>query len=149
MYFINIFMKKKRKKEDFFSALALVYLVPVRCTSYFPNKTEKRINTIIDKEGAVLSLCSKAVVPLLFLFCVALWFILWGASCFKVFLCSLSTSFLLVLWSPCLGKRELDCVCLVHLIVCFACVGSCAFSLPLFVGGWLRFVIVALPGHFN
>ena len=40
---------------------------------------------------------SKAVVPLLFLFCEALWFILRGASCFKVFPCSLSSSFLLAL----------------------------------------------------
>ena len=32
---------------------------------------------------------------MLFLFCVALWFILRGASCFKVFLCSLSSSFVI------------------------------------------------------
>ena len=31
-----------------------------------------------------------------------------------------------------------------HLFVCFVCVGFCHFSLPLGVGGWLRFVIVAL-----
>ena len=36
---------------------------------------------------------SKAVVRVLFLFCVALWFILRGASCFKVFPCSLSLCF--------------------------------------------------------
>ena len=36
---------------------------------------------------------SKAVVPVLFLFCVALWFILRSASCFKVFPCSLSSCF--------------------------------------------------------
>ena len=36
---------------------------------------------------------SRAVVPVLFLFCVALWFILRGASCFKVFPCSLSSCF--------------------------------------------------------
>ena len=36
---------------------------------------------------------SKAVVPVLFLFCVALWFILGGASCFKVFPFSLSSCF--------------------------------------------------------
>ena len=42
---------------------------------------------------------SKAVVPVLFLFCVALWFILRGTSCFNVFPCSLSScsSFLLAL----------------------------------------------------
>ena len=38
---------------------------------------------------------SKAVVPVLFLFCMALWFILRGASCFKVFLCSLSSCFVI------------------------------------------------------
>ena len=38
---------------------------------------------------------SKAVVPVLFLFCVALWFILRGASCFKVFPCSLSSCFVI------------------------------------------------------
>ena len=32
---------------------------------------------------------SKTVVLMLFLFCVTLWFILRGASCFKVFPCSL------------------------------------------------------------
>ena len=36
---------------------------------------------------------------------------------------------------------------LVHLFVCFVCVSFCHFS-PLGVGGWLRFVIVALPGLF-
>ena len=38
---------------------------------------------------------SKAVVTMLFLFCVALWFILWIASCFKVFPCSLSSCFVI------------------------------------------------------
>ena len=36
---------------------------------------------------------SKAMVRVLFLFCVALCFILQGASCFKVFPCSLSSCF--------------------------------------------------------
>ena len=40
---------------------------------------------------------SKAVVPVLFLFCVALWFILRGASCFKLFPCSLSSCFFIPL----------------------------------------------------
>ena len=47
-----------------------------------------------------------------------------------------------------LGKRELVCVLLVHLFVCFVHVSFCHFSLPLGVGGWLQFVIVALPGLF-
>ena len=37
---------------------------------------------------------------------------------------------------------------LVHLFVCFVRVIFCHFSLPLGVGGWLRFVIVALPEFF-
>ena len=35
---------------------------------------------------------------------------------------------------------------LVHLFVCFLRVSLCHFSLLLGVRGWLRFVIVALPG---
>ena len=42
-----------------------------------------------------------------------------------------SIKFVTVLWS---------------LFVCFARVCSCPFSLPLGVGGWLRFVIVPYPG---
>ena len=74
---------------------------------------------------------------MLFMFCVALWFILRGASCFIVLLCFLSSSFLIVITS--LGEEG---------AVCFARVSFCPFSLPLGVGGWLRFVIVALPGLF-
>ena len=72
----------------------------------------------------------KSVVPVLFLFCVALWFILRGASCFKVFPCSLSSCFVIpsALWSPRLGKRELVYVLLVHLFVCFVRVSFCHFS---------------------
>ena len=47
------------------------------------------------------------------------------------------------------GKRDLVCVLLVHLFVSFTCVSFCPFSFPLGVGGWLRFVIVALPGLFS
>ena len=36
---------------------------------------------------------SRAVVPELFLFCVALWFILWGASCFEFLSCPLPSCF--------------------------------------------------------
>ena len=48
-------------------------------------------------------------VSVLFLFCVGLWFILRGDSCFKVFPCPIS--------SPRLGKRELVFVLLAHLFV--------------------------------
>ena len=37
---------------------------------------------------------------------------------------------------------------LVHCFVCFVRVRIRHFSLPLGVGGWLRFVTVALPGPF-
>ena len=37
--------------------------------------------------------CSKAMVPVLFLFYVTLWLILRGASCFKVLPCSLFSCF--------------------------------------------------------
>ena len=40
------------------------------------------------------------------------------------------------------------CVLLVHLFVWFVRVSFYRFSLPLGVGGWLRFVIVAPPGLF-
>ena len=63
---------------------------------------------------------SKAVVPVLVLFLVALWFILRGDllyvfSCFILFLCF---SVLLVLRLPRLGKRELI---LVFSYVCSVC----------------------------
>ena len=35
---------------------------------------------------------------------------------------------------------------LVQLFICFVRVSVCPFSLPLDVGDWLRFVIVAHPG---
>ena len=47
-----------------------------------------------------------------------------------------------------LGTIELAYVLLVHLFVCFVRVSFCNFSLPLGVGGWLRFLIVAFPGPF-
>ena len=61
-------------------------------------------------------------------------------------LCPRVSSFLLALCSPRLEKRELVCVFLVHLIVCFVDVKFGHFSLPPFVGSWLRFVVVTLPG---
>ena len=70
---------------------------------------------------------SKAVVPVLFLFCVALWFILCGASCFKVLPCSLSSCFIpfsiviTSLW------EEGASICASRAFVCFGCVGFCPF----------------------
>ena len=61
---------------------------------------------------------SKAVVPMLFLFCVALYCTLRGASCL-VLPCSLSMCFsiLLAFCSPCLGKRELVFVLIVYFLL--------------------------------
>ena len=54
----------------------------------------------------------------------------------------------LALWSPPLGKRELVYMLLVLLFVYFAYVILCPFSLALDARGWLRLVLVALPGLF-
>ena len=92
--------------------------------------------------------CSKALIPLLVLLFVALWFILRGnlfyvLPCVILFLCF---SVFLALRLPCLGKRELIFV----LFVClFEFVWFCLFPLPLGVWKGLRFVIVALPGLFS
>ena len=93
---------------------------------------------------------SKAVVPVLVLLSVALWFILRGDllyifPCVILFLCF---SVLLVLRLPRLGKRELILVLFVRLFG-FVLVQICRFPLPLGVWEGLRFVIVALPGLFS
>ena len=65
---------------------------------------------------------SKVVVPALFLLYVALWFILRGASCFKVFPCSLSSCFFIpfsiVITS--LGEEGAG-LCASHAFVCLFC----------------------------
>ena len=93
---------------------------------------------------------SKAVVPVLILLFVALWFILRGDllyvfPCFILFLCF---SVLLVLRLPRLGKRELILVLFVRLfgLCLFRFVG---FLFLFWVWEGLRFVIVALPGLFS
>ena len=73
---------------------------------------------------------------MLFLFCVALWFILRARHVLKSSraLCHRVSSFFLALWSPRLGKRELVCVLLVHLFVCFVLVSFLSF----FSSSWCR-----------
>ena len=93
---------------------------------------------------------SGAVVPVLVLLFVALWFILRGDllfvfPCVILFLCF---SVLLVLRLPRLGKRELILVLFVR-FVRFVIVWICRFPLPLGIWEGLRFVIVALPGLFS
>ena len=97
---------------------------------------------------------SKAVVPMLF--CVALWFILRGASCFKVFSCSLSSCFVfpfsIVISS--LGEERSWSVCvsyiylLLFFVLFFVRVSFSHFSLSLGVGGWLQFEIVVLLSNY-
>ena len=71
-----------------------------------------------------------------------------GASCFKGFPCSLSSCFF-ILFSiviTSLGEEGAG-LCASLAFICFVLyVSFCHFSLPLGVGGWLWFVIVALPG---
>ena len=80
---------------------------------------------------------------------MALWFILRGVSCLKFFSCSLSSRFFIpfsiVITS--LGEEEAG-LCASRTFVCFARISVCPFTLPLDVGGWLRFGIVAHPGLF-
>ena len=91
---------------------------------------------------------------MLFLFCVALLFIVRGASYFKVFPCSLSLRFV-ILFSiviTSLGKEGAGCVFFVHLFILYVLVFVTLIYLPLGVGGWLRpvrFVIVALLDFIN
>ena len=96
----------------------------------------------------------KAVVPVLFLFCVALCFILRSASCFKVFLCSLSSCFFISLSIVIASLREEGAgLCASRAFVClFLHVLVFVIFLLLLVSGvgcgWLRYVIVALLRHF-
>ena len=84
-----------------------------------------------------------AVVPVLTLLFVALWFILWGdlfyvLPCVIMFLCF---SVLTIV------ERAIPGV--FRTFVRFALVWFCLFPLPLGVWDWLRFVLVALPGLFS
>ena len=101
----------------------------------------------------ILTLNSKAMVPVLILLFVALWFILQGDLFhLSLILCH----FVLLFFSPfsiaitSLGKRELILVLFIlHTLVRFVLVWICRFPLP--TGAWkgLRLVIVALPGLFS
>ena len=95
---------------------------------------------------------SKAVVPVLVLLFVALWFILRGDLRFVV--CLSVCHFVLVFFSPfsiaitSLGE-ERAYLSAFRTFVRFVLVWICRFSLPLGVWEGLRFVIVALPGLFS
>ena len=91
---------------------------------------------------------SKAVVPVLVLLFVALWFILRG----DLFLCLSVSHFVLVFFCPFSiaitthgeGRANL---CVFGTFVRFVLVWICRFPLGVWEG--LRFVIVALPGLFS
>ena len=81
----------------------------------------------------------KAVVPVLFLFCVALWFILRGASCFEVLPCSLF-SYFFIPFIPCdhLAWRRGGWS------MCFSCM--CLFVLHVSVFVLFLFILVSGVG---
>ena len=92
---------------------------------------------------------SKAVVPVLVLFFVALWFILRGDllyvfPCVILFLC-FSSPFSIAITS--LGEERAN-LSAFRTFVRFVLVWICRFPLPLGVWEGLRFVIVALPWTF-
>ena len=103
---------------------------------------------------------SKAMVPVLVLLFVALWFILRGKSCFVVYstrrfvVCLSVCYFVLVFFSPfsiaitSLGEERAN-LSAFRTFVRFVLVWICRFPLPLEVSEGLRFVIVALPGLFS
>ena len=93
---------------------------------------------------------SKAVVPVLVLIFVALWFILRGDllyvfPCVILFLCVFSP-FSIAITS--LGEERAN-LSAFRTFVRFVLVWICWFLLPLRVREGLRFVIVALPGLFS
>ena len=91
---------------------------------------------------------SKAVVPVLVLLFVALWFIPRGDLFYILPCVILCFSVLLALRLPRLGKRELILELFVRLFD-LRLFGFCLFPLPLSIWEGLRFVIVELPGLFS
>ena len=90
---------------------------------------------------------SKAVVPVLVLLFVALWFILRGDLLY-VLLCVIVFLFFSVLFAiTSLGEERAN-LSAFRTFVRFVLVWICRFPLPLGVWERLRFVIEALPGRF-
>ena len=91
---------------------------------------------------------SKAVVKMLFLFCVArslhygVLHVWWCPA-----LCLCVSFVLLAFWPPCLGKKELVFLLIVHLFAMHTLV-CVTFSLPPGVGDWQQLLLTALPGLF-
>ena len=94
---------------------------------------------------------SKAVVPVLVLLFVALWFILRGDllyvfPCVILFVCFLVLLVFIAITS--LGEERAN-LSAFRVFVRFVLAWICRFPLPLGVWEGLRFVIVALPGLFS
>ena len=94
---------------------------------------------------------SKAMLPVLVLLFVALWFILRGdlfyvLHCVILFLCFFFSPFSIAITSLWEERANLNAF---RTFVRFALVGFCLFTLPVGVWEGLRFVIVALPGLFS
>ena len=94
---------------------------------------------------------SKAVVAMLFLLFVAMWFILRGdlfyvLHCVILFLCFFFSPFSIAITS--FGEERAD-LSAFRTFVRFMLVWFCRFPLPLGVWEGLRFMIVALPGLFS
>ena len=88
---------------------------------------------------------SKAVIPVLVLLFVALWFILRG-NLFWIFFCSCVCLFSIAI--TLLGEERAT-LSAFRMFVRFAFVWFCLFPLPLGVWVGLRLVIVVLPGLFS
>ena len=101
---------------------------PRICTTYSPLRITKGNTTwpLTPSPPPVVytTARSKAVVPMLFLFYLH-YEALHVRSCPALCLCV--SSVLLAFWSPCLGKRELVFVLIVHLFVSYAHVNLCHF----------------------
>ena len=94
----------------------------------------RRLKIFLNRPVVYATGRSKAVVMVLVLFAVYTT----GRFMFQnlpvLALCPRVSSFLLTLWSPRLRKRELDCVLLVHLFVCFVRVSFIIFLFHLVSG---------------
>ena len=78
--------------------------------------------SIFPSSSTIQKACSKAVVPVLFLFCVALYYGALHVLKSSRALCPGVAPFVLAVLSPRLGKRELVYVLLVHLFVLYVLV---------------------------
>ena len=112
-----------------------------------PRVKSARFKIVLNPSVVYSTDRSKALVPVLVLLLVALWFILRGdlsyvLPCVILFLCF---TVLLALRLPCLWKRELILVLFVRLLA-LRLFGFVCFLFPFGVWKGLRFVIVALPG---